>query len=116
MLTLTIVAGSIRAPTVLVQVASALAAGLRMRAVPSRVPVPQHAPAVSLIRPVCGLENFSEQTLGSAFWLDYPNYELIFCAEQETDAIVPVVNRLIAAHPDVRAQLIIGKDRISANP
>jgi ceramide glucosyltransferase len=116
MLTLTIVAGSICATTVLVQVASTLTAGLRMRAVPSRVPVPQHAPAVSLIRPVCGLENFSAETLGSAFRLDYPDYEIIFCAEQETDAIVPVVNRLIAAHPDVRAQLIIGKDRISANP
>ena len=116
MLTLTIVAGSICATTVLVQVASAVAAGLRMRTVPSRVPVPQHAPPVSLIRPVCGLENFSEQTLGSAFRLDYPNYELIFCAEQDTDAIVPVVNRLIAAHPEVRARLIIGKDRISANP
>src|SRR5262252_6860512 len=116
MLTLTIVAGSICPTTVLVLVSSALAAGLRMRPGHIRVPVPQCAPAVSLIRPVCGLENFSEQTLGSAFWLDYPNYELIFCAEQGTDAIVPVVNRLIGAHPDVRAQLIIGKDRISANP
>jgi ceramide glucosyltransferase len=116
MLTLTIVAGSICATTVLVQVASAFVAVLRMRAVPSRVPVPLHAPAVSLIRPVCGLENFSAETLGSAFRLDYPNYEIIFCAEQESDAIVPVVNRLIAAHPDVRARLIIGKDRISANP
>src|SRR5499426_4654854 len=109
MLTLTIVAGSICATTVLVQVTSALAAGLRMRAVPRHVPIPQHAPPVSLIRPVCGLENFSEQTLGSAFRLDYPNYELIFCVEQGSDAIVPVVNRLIAAHPNVRARLIIGK-------
>jgi ceramide glucosyltransferase len=116
MLTLTIVAGSICATTVLVQVASALVAVLRMRAVPSRVPVPRHAPAVSLIRPVCGLENFSEETLGSAFRLDYPDYEIIFCAEQDNDAIVPVVNRLMAAHPGVRARLIIGKDRISANP
>jgi len=116
MLTLTIVAGSLCATTVLVQIASAVVAGLRMRSVPSRVPVPQHAPAVSLIRPVCGLENFSEETLGSAFRLDYPDYEIIFCVEQESDAIVPVVNRLIAAHPDMPAQLIIGKDRISPNP
>src|SRR5215475_15180108 len=110
MLTLTIVAGSICATTVLVQVASALTAGLRMRAAPSRVPVPQHTPAVSLIRPVCGLENFSAETLGSAFRLDYPDYEIIFCAEQENDAIVPVVKHLISTHPNVRAQLIIGKD------
>jgi ceramide glucosyltransferase len=116
MLTSTIVAGSICATAVLVQIASALVAALRMRSVPGRVPVPQHAPAVSLIRPVCGLENFSQETLGSAFRLDYPSYEIIFCVEQESDAIVPVVNRLIAAHPNVRAQLTIGKDRISANP
>jgi ceramide glucosyltransferase len=116
MLTLTIVAGSLCATTVLVQIASAVVAGLRTRSVPSRVPVPPNAPAVSLIRPVCGLENFSEETLGSAFRLDYPDYEIIFCVEQESDAIVPVVNRLIAAHPDMRAQLIIGKDRISPNP
>src|SRR4029453_9470744 len=114
MLTSTIVAGSICATTVLVQIASAVAAGLRMRAVPSRVQVPQHAPLVSLIRPVCGLENFSEQTLGSAFRLDYPNYEIIFCAEQDSDAVVPVVNRLIAAHPEARPQRIIAKDPINA--
>ena len=116
MLTSTIVAGSLCATTVLVQIASTLAAALRMRVAPSRVPVPQYAPAVSLIRPVCGLENFSEETLGSAFRLDYPDYEIIFCVEHESDAIVPVVNRLIAAHPDVRARLIVGKDRISPNP
>jgi ceramide glucosyltransferase len=116
MLTLTIVAGSLCATTVLVQIASTLAAASRMRSASSRVRAPANAPAVSLIRPVCGLENFSEETLGSAFRLDYPNYEIIFCVEQDNDAIVPVVNRLIAAHPDVHARLIIGKDRISANP
>src|SRR4249920_1537836 len=103
MLTLTIVAGSICTTMVLVQIVSVLVTVLRMRAVPSRVPLAQHPPAVSLIRPVCGLENFGEETLGSAFRLDYPNYEIIFCVEHANDAVVPLVNRLIAAHPDVRA-------------
>jgi ceramide glucosyltransferase len=114
--TLILVAGSICAVTVLVQIVSVLVAVRRMRPVPSCAPVPGRAPAVSLIRPVCGLENFSEETLGSAFRLDYPNYEIIFCAEHANDPALPLVNRLIAAHPEVRARLIIGLDRISANP
>src|SRR5262245_44819819 len=31
---------------------------------------------VSVVRPVCGLENHIEDTLGSAFELDYPRYEI----------------------------------------
>jgi len=116
MLTLTIVASSICATMVLVQIVSVLVAVLRIRAASNRISSAQPSPAVSLIRPVCGFENFAEETLGSAFRLDYPSYEIIFCVEHANDDAVPLVNRLIAAHPDVRARLIIGADRISANP
>jgi ceramide glucosyltransferase len=114
--TLILAAGSFCAVTVLVQIVSVLIAVWRMRTVSSERAPTQNAPAVSLIRPVCGFENFAEETLGSAFRLDYPNYEIIFCAEHASDAAVPLVNRLIAAHPDVPARLIIGIDRVSANP
>jgi ceramide glucosyltransferase len=53
-------------------------------------------PAVSLLLPVCGLDNFAEETLASAFRLDYPNYELIFCVAQPDDPTVPLVRQLIA--------------------
>src|SRR5260370_41670858 len=36
-------------------------------------------PAVSIVRPVCGLDNFLEETLRTSFELEYPTYELIFC-------------------------------------
>lgn len=83
------------------------------RAPPGR---PAHAPFVTLLRPVCGLDRFDRQTLGSSFRLDYPDYEVIFCAADENDAAVPVVRRLIARHPQVRARLLIGEQRISGNP
>jgi ceramide glucosyltransferase len=74
------------------------------------------APPVSVIRPVCGIDNFVEDTLASSFTLDYSRYEIIFCVALERDPIVPVVRALIATHPHVPARLLVGDDRVSANP
>jgi ceramide glucosyltransferase len=62
------------------------------------------------------MENYIEDTLRSAFHLDYPRYEIVFCAASAHDAAVPLVRRLIAAHPHVAARLLIGNETISANP
>jgi ceramide glucosyltransferase len=77
---------------------------------------PSDAVGVSLVRPVCGMENHIEETLRSAFHLDYPRYEIIFCAASGNDAAAPLVRRLIAAHPHVPARLLIGNETISDNP
>ncbi len=66
--------------------------------------------------PVCGLESFSEETLGSGFRLDYPDYELVFCVADGGDPVVPLVRRLMAAHPAVRSRLIVGEERVGDNP
>jgi len=78
--------------------------------------VPTDAPPVTLIRPVCGIESFSRETLGSSFALDYPNYELMFCAAREDDPVTAIVYRLIDAHPEIPARLLVGDDRVSLNP
>src|SRR5262245_4496749 len=97
-------------------IASLVVAGNRFRKGRRATPAPRHAPAVTLIRPVCGIENHGEETLRSAFHLDYPRYEIILCAASAHDAVVPLVRRLIAAHPDVPARLLIGNETISDNP
>ena len=73
-------------------------------------------PAVSLLRPVCGAENFLAETLGSSFGLDYPDYEILFCAARRDDPAVPIVRSLMEANPELPARLLIGDDGISANP
>ncbi|MBH1973936.1 MAG: glycosyltransferase [Rhodobacteraceae bacterium] len=73
-------------------------------------------PRVTLLRPVCGLDTFDAETLESSFLQDYPDYEVIFCADLETDPAVPLLRRLIAAYPKLRAQVLIGKSAISGNP
>jgi ceramide glucosyltransferase len=99
---------------VMVQIASvAIAMGrLRRKAPPHR----GNYPPVSLVRPLCGIDNYAAETLRSTFELDCPHYEILFCVADQEDPVIPLVTNLIAAYPEVAARLLIGDDRVSANP
>jgi ceramide glucosyltransferase len=73
-------------------------------------------PPITIVRPVCGLDNFVEETLRTSFELAYPQFELIFCVASGRDPVAPVVRKLIAAYPQVPARLLVGDDRVSCNP
>jgi len=40
----------------------------------------------------------------------------LFCVADTADPVLPLVKDLIAAYPTVAARLLIGNDRVSANP
>ncbi len=109
-------AGAFCATTTAIHLASTLVAIMRCKSPAVRQRAPGHAPAVSLVRPVCGIENYVEETLASAFALDYPRYEIVFCVASAQDPVVPAVRRLMAAHPEVPARLLVGNEKISDNP
>ncbi len=88
----------------------------KCRARPRNRPAPEVAPPVSIVRPLRGVETFSEETLAATFTLDYPDYEILFCVQSPNDPVIPLVERLIAQHPDKDARLLIGDDPVSANP
>ncbi|MFY9628724.1 MAG: ceramide glucosyltransferase [Methylocystis sp.] len=88
----------------------------KCRARARNLPAPPDAPPVSVVRPLRGLETFSEETLRASFELDYPAYELLFCVQGLHDPIIPVVERLIAEYPSVPSRLLIGDDYVSVNP
>jgi ceramide glucosyltransferase len=73
-------------------------------------------PGVSVARPLCGIETFSDATIEATFNLNYPRYEVLFCVARADDPIIPRVRAAIAAHPEVEARLLIGDDVISINP
>lgn len=73
-------------------------------------------PPVTLLRPICGEENNLERCLASSFMLDWPNYEIIFCVADAGDPAAAIARRLIAAHPQIQARLLVGDDRICVNP
>jgi ceramide glucosyltransferase len=98
------------------QLGSIAIATIRCRIPTHELPPPDEAPPITIIRPVCGIDNFVEATLRSTFLLDYPRYEILFCAASARDPVVALVQGLIAEHPHVAAQLLIGDERIGANP
>ena len=60
---------------------------VRLRHAAGVVPANDDHTGVSIVRPVCGIENFADATLGSAFWLDYPRYEVLLCVAYEIDGV-----------------------------
>ena len=79
-------------------------------------PLRSYASSVTLIRPVCGVDNYCAETLRSSFALDYGRYDILFCVASAKDPVIPLVERLIADHPYIPARLLIGDERISQNP
>jgi len=97
-------------------VASIVVAIGRFRRPPRLAALSSQPPPVSLVRPLCGIDNYAADTLSSTFALDYPRYEILFCVASAKDPVVPLVERLIADHAGVQARLLIGDERISTNP
>lgn len=74
------------------------------------------AQAVTIIRPVCGLEDLEQLTLASSFELTWPETELLFCVATPADPAVPFLRRLLAAHEQCNASILMGDHCQTANP
>jgi ceramide glucosyltransferase len=98
------------------QILSIAIALFRFRRTPRSAPSEQQLPPVSLVRPLCGLDNYAVDTLRSTFDLDYPHYEILFCVASAKDPVVPLVEALMARHSQANARLLVGDDRVSSNP
>lgn len=72
-------------------------------------------PVVTVVRPVCGLEPYSRETLDSSFQLDWSGYEIIFCAADANDPVLDIVRELMALHPGAAASIRTGREDY-ANP
>ncbi len=86
------------------------------RSTSTEPPCRREFPPVSLVRPLCGIDNYADETLRTTFELDYPRCEILFCVASANDPVIPLVEALIAQHPGVGAKLLIGDDRVSTNP
>jgi ceramide glucosyltransferase len=85
-------------------------------ALSSQYPPVSQCPSVSIVRPLCGIDNYAADTLRSTFKLDYPRYEILFCVAATTDPVVPLVQSLMAENAGANARLLVGEERVSANP
>jgi ceramide glucosyltransferase len=113
---LTVIAALLSTLLLLSNFASIVLASLSLKRPRQIAPPARKAPPVSIVVPSRGVEPFTEETLARAFSLDWPRYELIFCVAHADDPVVKLINAAIAGHPGISARLLIGDDRVSANP
>jgi ceramide glucosyltransferase len=63
-------------------------------------------PPVSVLKPVHGDEPDLEQNLASFFEQDYSEFEILFCARQESDLGLAAARRVMARYPHVKARTL----------
>ena len=65
-----------------------------------------YLPPVSVLKPLHGAEPGLEESLRRFFLQEYPEYEVIFCARQESDAGLRLARRVAAEYPGVPARFV----------
>jgi len=73
-------------------------------------------PAVSVLKPVHGLEAQLDKNIESFFQQDYPAYEILFAADEEDDAALGVVREVSARYPQVACRILINGKPPWPNP
>lgn len=68
----------------------------------------RYLPAVSVLKPLHGMEPGLEENLRQFFVQDYPEYEVLFCARSESDAGLALARRVAAEFPEVPARFLVG--------
>ena len=66
-------------------------------------------PAVSLIKPVCGLEKNLYENLSTACRQEYPAYEVVFSVQDETDPALGILARIRDEYPSVPIHIVVEK-------
>jgi len=66
----------------------------------------EYLPPVSVLKPLHGTEPDLEENLRRFFELDYPHFELLFCARNAGDTGLCLARRIAEQHPQVRARFI----------
>jgi len=71
------------------------------------MPDDAHLPPVSVLKPVHGLEARLKENIESFFRQDYPNYEILFAADEADDAALQVVREVCARYPHIPTRILV---------
>jgi ceramide glucosyltransferase len=77
--------------------------------------LPKYTPPVSLLKPVKGVDFASYKNFSSFCSQDYPDYEILFAANDDSDPALPLIRRLAAEFPGRGIRVITGAAQVGAN-
>ncbi|HEY6337098.1 MAG TPA: glycosyltransferase [Candidatus Sulfotelmatobacter sp.] len=71
--------------------------------------IPDYArlPAVSVLKPVHGIEAQLKENIESFFRQDYPEYEILFAADSADDAALEIAREVSARYPQIRSRILV---------
>jgi glycosyltransferase involved in cell wall biosynthesis len=64
-------------------------------------------PAVTIFKPVHGMEERLEENLESFFRQDYPNFEIVIGARSSRDAAIVLAEKLRTCYPQVKSRVVV---------
>lgn len=73
------------------------------------------APAISVLKPLCGIDDELEQNLASFAALDHPSYEVVLGVRSPRDAAFAVARAAVRRWPD-RMRLVVQRGEPGRNP
>jgi ceramide glucosyltransferase len=89
---------------------------LRHRPWRSGVVPPHGGTGVSILKPLCGIEDDLERNLASFFALDHRPLQLVFGAEDPTDPALELARRLSRRHRDHDVAIVVGTTSSATSP
>lgn len=75
----------------------------------------EYTPPASLLKPVRGVDFGSYENFASFCKQDYPEYEILFAVNDQSDAALPVIRQIIAEFPQRNIRVFIGAEELGAN-
>jgi len=73
-------------------------------------------PPVSVLKPVHGAAPRLRENIESFFRQDYPEFEIIFAADHETDGALPIIREIAARHPGIKCTVLATGSPALPNP
>jgi ceramide glucosyltransferase len=84
---------------------------------PERLSPPKsnQIPAVSILKPVRGVDHEAYENFASMCQLDYPEYEIVFGVSDADDPVIPLLQKLQAEFPETSIRVIVGIKQLGSS-